>query len=266
MTAIRIGVQLLPQYTSYPEYRRAWLHLDGIGVDSIWTWDHFFPLIGRRIYRLLGRQNGPRFEGWTVLAALGVETTRAQVGCLVLSMGYRNPALLSAMAKTLDHVTGGRLILGLGAGWFKRDYDEYGYEFGTAGERLAHLERGLEIVKERWQQDNPRPLRGTVPIMIGGGGEKVTLRITARHADLWNGFGPPAEWGRKNRVLDDWCARVGRDPAAIERTVMIDKRDLGRLDEFVRVGATHLIYGLGAPFNPAPVERLLAWRDRRHGS
>jgi probable F420-dependent oxidoreductase len=257
MAALKVGVQLHPQHTSYADFRRAWLRLDELGVDSIWNWDHFFPLWGDR--------DGPHFEGWTTLAILGAETRRAQVGCLVLSMSYRNPALLSAMAKTLDHATGGRLILGVGAGWFERDYAEYGYDFGTAGARLRNLERGLEIVKERWRKDQPRPLRGTIPIMIGGGGEKVTLRIVAQHADLWNSFGPAEQWGRKNRILDEWCAKVGRDPGAIERTVLIDARALDTLDAFVEVGATHLIYGLDAPFDLAPIERLLAWRDRRRG-
>ena len=255
MATIKIGVQLHPQHTSFEEYRRAWLRLDELGVDSLWNWDHFFPLYGNA--------NGPHFEGWTSLAVLGAQTRRATVGNLVLSMSYRNPALLAAMARTLDHATDGRLILGLGAGWFARDYREYGYDFGTAGARLRNLERGIEIVKERWQKDSPKPLRGTIPVLVGGGGEKVTLRITARHADLWNGFGPAERWGQKNRVLDDWCRRLGRDPDAIERTAALGERDVERPDAYVEQGATHLIYGLGAPFNLAPIERLLAWRDGR---
>ena len=254
MPAIEIGVQVHPQQTTYERYREAWLRLDEMGVDSIWNWDHFFPLYGE--------PNGPRFEGWTTLATLGVETKRARVGCLVLCMSYRNPALLATMAKTLDHATGGRLILGVGAGWFQRDYDEYGYDFGTPGQRLKNLERGLEVIKARWERDEPKPLRGTIPILIGGGGEKVTLRITAQHADLWNGFGPAEQWERKNRILDDWCRKIGRDPAAIERTASIGAEDLRRLDPFVEAGATHLICRLGAPFDLAPIERLLAWRDR----
>ncbi len=257
MAEIKVGVQLHPQHTSYADYRDAWLRADALGVDSIWNWDHFFPLYGDK--------DGPHFEGWTTLATLGAETQRARVGCLVLCMSYRNPALLSNMAKTLQHITGGRLILGLGAGWAERDYDEFGYEFGTAGERLKGLERGLEIIKERWARDNPQPLGGAVPILIGGGGEKVTLRITAQHADLWNGFGPPEQWARKNTILDEWCSKVGRDPAAIERTVMVNARDLDNLDAFVQAGATHLIHGVGAPFDMAPIERLLAFRDRQRG-
>jgi len=255
MSAIKIGVQLHPQQTSFDEYQAAWLRLDELGVDSLWDWDHFFPLYGDR--------NGPRFEGWTTLAVLAGQTRRASVGCLVLAMSYRNPALLSLMATTLDHATSGRLILGLGAGWFARDYREYGYEFGTAGQRLGNLERGLEVIKERWATDNPKPVRGSVPILIGGGGEKVTLRITAQHADLWNSFGPASRWAHKNAVLNAWCAKVGRDPAAIERTASIDRIDLNDVEKLVDTGAQHIIYELGAPFDLRPVERLLAWRDRQ---
>ena len=254
MVEFKVGVQLHPQHTSYADYARAWLRADEMGVDSIWNWDHFFPLYGDK--------DGPHFEGWTTLTALGAQTKRARVGCLVNCMSYRNPALLSDMAKTLDHITAGRSILGLGAGWFARDYAEYGYDFGTAGERLRNLERGIEIIKDRWARDEPKPLGGTVPILIGGGGEKVTLRITAQHADLWNGFGPAEQWGRKNAILDEWCQKVGRDPGAIERTVMVRAEDIDHLDAFVAAGATHVMHGVGAPFDFANIERLLAWRDR----
>jgi alkanesulfonate monooxygenase SsuD/methylene tetrahydromethanopterin reductase-like flavin-dependent oxidoreductase (luciferase family) len=181
-------------------------------------------------------------------------------------MSYRNPALLSAMARTLDHATGGRLILGIGAGWVERDYTEYGYEFGTAGERLRNLERGIEIIKERWASDLPPPVHGAIPIMVAGVGEKVTLRVAAQHADLWNGYGPIEAWAHKNRLLDEWCARLGRDPSSIERTVLILDRDLDAVDGFVAAGATHLIYrpGMRAPLDFTSVERLLTWRDRKN--
>lgn len=258
MNGIRIGVQLQPQHTTFEEFRRAWLRADDLGVDSIWNWDHFFPLAGN--------PDGNHLEGWTTLAILGSQTRRAQVGCLVLCMAYRNPALLSAMARVLDHAAEGRLILGLGAGWYHRDFAEYGYEFGTAGGRLRRLERGIEIILDRWRRDNPPPVRGRVPILIGGGGERVTLRITAQYADLWNGFGPPGSFRHKNQVLDEWCHRVGRDPRAIERTVTIGQGEFDRLDDYLSAGATHLICRVGAPYDLGPVERLLAWRDARRSA
>lgn len=268
MAVIKVGVHLPPQRTSYAEYRQAWLQADALGVDSIWNWDHFFPLTTLLSDpSFVDDPNGAHFEAWTTLAVLGTEVKRAHVGCLVHSMSYRNPALLSAMAKTLDHATGGRLILGVGAGWVERDYAEYGYDFGTAGDRLRNLERGIEIIKERWGTDQPPPLRGTIPLMVAGVGEKVTMRIVAKHADLWNGFGPVENWAAKNRILDDWCATLGRDPAAIERTVLFHRQhDLDTVDDFVAAGATHLIYrpGMRAPLGFDVVEQLLAWRDRRN--
>jgi probable F420-dependent oxidoreductase len=258
MPKVKVGVQIAPQHTTYADYAQAWLDADARGVDSLWNWDHFFPLSGD--------PGGPHFEGWTTLAALGPRVKRATVGCLVLCMGYRNPAHLSQMAKTLDHATGGRLILGLGAGWAERDYTEYGYDFGTAGGRLRNLERGLAIIKGRWAEDPPPPVNGgAVPILIGGGGEKVTLRITAQYADLWNGFGPIDNFIKKNRILDEWCAKVGRDPGAIERTVRIDPPEFGLLDDYVAAGATHFICGADAPFAFEELQHLIAWRDARNG-
>jgi probable F420-dependent oxidoreductase len=263
MPDLKIGVALHPQHTTFADYARAWEWADALGVDSIWTWDHFFPISGD--------PNGTHFEAWTLMSVLGPRTRHAHIGCLVHCMAYRNPALLSQMAKTLDHATGGRLILGLGAGWHAGEFAEYGYAFDPPGERLAELERGIEIIKARWAMDNPPPAHGTIPILIGGG-ERVTLRITAQHADLWHGFGSPAEWGRTSGVLDRWCAEVGRDPGEIERSVFIAeewrqapiadmRRYHGTLDAFVAAGATHILYGLGAPFDFAPVEQLLAWRN-----
>jgi probable F420-dependent oxidoreductase len=191
-------------------------------------------------------------------------TSRVEVGNLVLCNSYRNPNLLADMARTLDHICGGRLILGIGAGWFERDYQEYGYEFGTPGSRLKHLGRSLPIIKERWAKLNPPPTR-KIPILIGGGGERVTLRLTAQHADMWNGFGPPESFKRKNEILDGWCREVGRDPAMIERTAASNARELNRLDEYVAAGATHIIFGLGAPYDLEPIRKLVAWRNARQG-
>jgi probable F420-dependent oxidoreductase len=250
---IKIGVQLAPENTTYAQFRDAWLYADSIGADSIWNWDHFFVIRGSR--------TDPNLEGWTTLAMLAAQTKHALNGCLVLGMSFRNPALLSKMATMLDIATGGRSILGLGSGWFEPDYSEYGYEFGTAIERLRNLERGIQIIQQRWQIDEPKPPKGKVPILIGGSGEKVTLRLTAQYADYWNGYLPLDVYRQKNRVLDEWCQKLGRDPAAIERTAVILQKDLPDLDGFVEAGATHLIYRMWAPFDFAPIERLLRWRD-----
>ncbi len=254
MAKIRVGVQLQPQHTTYPAYAEAVRRVESLGVDSIWTWDHFFPLSGDA--------NGDHFEGWTMLTAIATLTSRAQIGCLVTCNSYRNPALLTHMAKTVDHISNGRLILGIGAGWFERDYDEFGYDFGTPGSRLRDLGESLPIIKERMAAEVPAPVRNPIPILIGGGGEKVTLKLTAQYADLWNGFGPPETWAHKNGVLDNWCAEVGRNPAEIERTATVSADvTTATLDGFVEAGATHIIMGIGEPWDYAVVEKFIKWRD-----
>ena len=256
MGKMKVGVQLHPQRVSYATYAEAVKATEALGVDTIWNWDHFFPLYGEG--------EGEHFEGWTLLTAIAMLTSRAEIGTLVTCNSYRNPALLTQMANTLDHISGGRLILGIGAGWCEKDYVEFGYEFGTAGSRLRDLGEALLIIKERMSKELPPPVRNRIPIMIGGGGEKVTLKLTAIHADLWNGFGPPEEWARKNRILDNWCAEVGRDPAEIERTVSITREDDidDSLGAFAEAGCTHFILMSAVPPNYERVNALLAWRDK----
>lgn len=250
--SFRVGVQLHPQATSYTEIRDAWRRADALGVDSIWLWDHFFPLYGD--------PGAAHFEGWTLLAAMAADTERARLGMLVTCNGYRNPELLADMARTTDHISGGRMYLGIGSGWFERDYTEYGFEFGTAIGRLHKLRDDLPRLKARLAALRPAPL-GPLPILVGGSGEKVTLRITAEHADAWNSFGPPEKFAHKNAVLDRWCADLGRDPAQIERTVAISPKDVPDVDAFLAAGATHLIVMLGHPYDLTSVETLLARRD-----
>ncbi len=253
---LRVGVQLHPQHTSYKDYIDAVRRVEELGVDSIWNWDHFFPLYGD--------PQGNHFEGWTLLTAMATSTSRAKIGCLVTCNTYRNPALLADMAKTLDHISDGRLILGLGAGWFERDYKEYGYDFGTAGSRLAALEEALPIIRHRLEVDVPKPLQNPLPILIGGGGEKKTLRITAKYADLWHGFGDSATLAHKMDVLDGWCKEANRDPKAIERTAGTNKEDSDETrDGLVQAGISHLILGLGVPWDFEAVEKLVRWRDSR---
>lgn len=253
---LRVGVQLHPQHTSYQDYADAVRRVEEIGVDSIWNWDHFFPLYGD--------PQGNHFEGWTLLTAMATLTSRARIGCLVTCNTYRNPALLSDMAKTVDHISNGRVILGLGAGWFERDYNEYGYEFGTAGSRLAALESALPIIKERWEKDVPKPIQSPIPILIGGGGEKKTLRITAKYANMWHGFGDAEQLAHKVQVLHQWCSEVGRNPQEIELSAgtNADSTDEQR-DAAVNAGITHLILGMGAPWDFKAVENLVRWRDSR---
>jgi len=238
---LRLGVQIQPQGTSVPTMRRAWRDADALGVDSIFTWDHFFPI--------WGDPDATHFEGYSLLAAMAVETRQARIGALVTCQSYRNANLLADLARTIDHLSEGRFILGLGAGWFERDYDEYGYSFGTAGDRLRALEQTIGVVKARLEVLNPPPVNPNLPLLIGGGGEKVTLRIVAEHADALNTFGPPENFARKNRVLDEWCDRVGRDPGAIERTVLIEASDLHRLDDYAEAGAELAIVMLADPFD-----------------
>ena len=246
MPRFKVGIQLHPQATSADQLRVAWQAADDMGADSIWTWDHFYPLYGD--------PEAAHFECWSLLAAMAVTTKRARFGALVTCNNYRNPELLADMARTVDHLSGGRLVLGIGAGWFERDYEEYGYEFGTPGWRLGELETGLARMKARLAKLNPPP-RGSMPILIGGGGERRTLRMVAEHAHMWNGIGEPEVLRHKNEVIDRWCAEFGRDPAEIERTALVGAdADPGA---YLDAGITHLILGSGTPFDLAPLGRLL---------
>lgn len=260
---IRIGVQLQPQHAEYAAIRRACAQAEEIGADVIFNWDHFFPLYGE--------PEGAHFECWTMLAAWAEATERVEIGALVTCNSYRNPQLLADMARTVDHISDGRLILGIGSGWFERDYDEYGYEFGTAGGRLDALARDLPLIRARWSRLNPAPTRD-IPVLIGGGGEKKTLRIVAEHASIWHGFGDPETVAHKHAVLDRWCAEIGRDPAEIERSAGVSPKP-GRLPEDVAdyaegaqalhdIGTRLFTVGVGGPsFDLGPLRDLVAWRD-----
>lgn len=260
---VRIGVQLHQQHTTYEAFADAVRRVEAIGVDTIFVSDHFFPLYGN--------PQGYHFEGWTLLTALATLTHRAEVGCLVTSAGYRNPALLSNMAKTVDHISHGRLILGLGAGMFERDYQEYGYAFGTASSRLNDLAQAIQIIRQRWEQDQPEPIR-KIPLLIGGNGEKKTLRIAAQSADIWHGHGAPSAYRQKVTILHDWCATVGRHPEEIECAVSpffgMQEVQTDELDAYIEAGATHFILGMGRPALNMPwsverVEQVLEWRKQR---
>lgn len=248
MARFEVGVQLHPQATTVDALRSAWQAADELAVDSIWIWDHFFPLYGD--------PDAEHFEAYTLLAALAADTSNARLGALVTCNSYRNPNLLADMARTIDHLSHGRFILGIGSGWFERDYNEYGYEFGTAPERLRRLEQALPVIMDRLGRLHPAP-EGAVPILIGGSGEKVTLRLVAQYADGWNTFGPPENFAAKNRVLDEWCARLDRNPSQIERTCSINGNEVENYQAYLDAGASHLIVMSGAPYDLDPVRRLV---------
>ncbi|WP_233493632.1 LLM class F420-dependent oxidoreductase [Desertihabitans brevis] len=264
----RLAVQVQPQHAEYAELRRLASSFEEMGVDVILNWDHFFPLNGD--------PDGLHFECWTMLAALAESTERVEIGPLVSCNSYRNPHLLADMARTVDHISGGRLLFGIGSGWAERDYTEYGYEFGTAGSRLDDLAAALPVIKDRWSRLNPPPTR-EVPVMVGGGGERKTLRIVAEHATIWHGFGDVETLVRKNRVLDEWCARVGRDPREIERSTGVAPTP-GRAPEQVAdyAAAAQALHEIGirlftVGWNPAEdrdpgkVRDLVSWRDEVNG-
>jgi probable F420-dependent oxidoreductase len=259
LTAIRVGIQIQQQHATYAQIRRAWQEVDASGADTLFNWDHFFPLAGD--------PHGAHLDNWTALGAMAEVTRRVEIGCLVAANSYRNPNLLADMARTLDHISDGRFILGIGSGWNQRDYEEYGYEFGTPASRLRDLDRDMPVIMDRLAKLNPGPLRNPFPILIGGSGEKVTLRIVAQYATIWNGQGEPEELAHKNNVLDEWCGKVGRDPQEIERSAQIFGPQLDRLDDYLAAGITHLIgESPGPDYDLTSLRKLIAWRDSRMGS
>ena len=256
---IRIGVQLQPQHAEYSTIRDALVRTEEMGADIAFNWDHFFPLSGD--------PEGKHFECWTMLGSWAEVTEKIEIGALVTCNSYRNPELLADMARTVDHASEGRLILGIGAGWFEKDYNEYGYEFGTAGSRLADLKEALPRIEDRFEKLNPPPTRD-IPILIGGGGEKKTLRYTAEHADIWHGFGKPDVISHKNEVLDQHCADVGRDPSEIERSCGAKATDPDSGDALVEAGATLITIGFDGrtDYDLSPLAEWIAWRDERNAS
>ncbi len=226
---IRFGIQTGQQNIAWDEMLALWQKADAWGYDSLWNFDHFFPIFTD--------PSGPCFEGWTTLAALAQATCRARIGSLVNGNTYRNPCLTAKMAATLDHVSHGRLNLGIGAGWFEAEHAAFGVDFKTVPGRLQALDEALRIIRGMFTQEKttlrgkhytvvdaigmPKPVQPRLPIMIGGTGEKVLLRIVAEHADMYNTSGPAELMAHKIDVIRRHGDRVRRDTSAIEMTVMM---------------------------------------------
>ena len=230
---IRIGVQLQPQHApQYSHLRDAVRRCEDIGVDIAFNWDHFFPLYGD--------PEGPHYECWTMLGAWAEQTSRIEIGALVTCNSYRNPELLADMARTVDHISDGR---------------------------LDDLAEALPRIEARLGKLNPQPLRD-IPILIGGGGERKTLRLVAEYADIWHSFSDRDSYPRKAEVLARHCADVGRDPADIERSAGANGDGLDSLLEdaeaLAGLGVTMLTVGVNGPdYDLTQAEALCRWRDRR---
>jgi probable F420-dependent oxidoreductase len=244
----KVGVTIHPQQCTIQELRDAWMRVDELGVDSIWFWDHFYPLYGD--------PDGNHFECWSLLAAAAIETRAPQIGPMVTAVGYRNPDMIAYLAGTIDQLSGGRLVLGIGAGWFERDYKEFGFEFGETRDRLRALKEALPRIRERIGKLKPGPA-GPMPILIGGGGEKVTLRLVAEHAQMWNCLGTPKEYAHKSKILDEWCHKIGRDPKEIERTSNVSSTSPKQIAEWLDAGLQHFVLRLAHPFDTKGLARVL---------
>jgi F420-dependent oxidoreductase-like protein len=230
MTDLRFGIHSGQQHATFDEYLAIWRLAEDVGLDWASVFDHFLPI--------QSDPTGPCFEGFTLLSAMAAHTERLRCGIIVTGVTYRNPAVLANMAATIDHVSGGRMELGLGAAWYEDEHDQYGIPFPRIGVRMDMLDDACRIVKALWTEETatvagqhfsvtdarcePKPVQSPLPLWIGGSGEKRTLRIVAEHATGWNTFhGDVAEYQHKLDVLAGHCADVGRDPSEIRKQVVL---------------------------------------------
>jgi alkanesulfonate monooxygenase SsuD/methylene tetrahydromethanopterin reductase-like flavin-dependent oxidoreductase (luciferase family) len=231
MNEIKLGALCWNQYTDWPSLLEAGTRADWLGFSSLWTWDHLYPIVGD--------PHGPNYEGWLTITAWAARTEHVRIGLMVGANPYREPSLVAKMATTLDHISNGRAILGIGAAWFEGEAHDFGFEFGSgAPERLRWLRQALPIMRgmldgtepsapdgSRYRtshvRNDPLPVQRHLPICIGGGGEHVTLKLVAQYADMNNLTRGIENVRHKEQVLLEHCAAVGRDPAEIERSASI---------------------------------------------
>ncbi len=242
MSDVKIGFLLWPQTDSWPAIRDAAIRAEGAGAASLWTWDHLNSIVGP--------WEGPILEGWSILSGWAQVTSKATLGLMVGANTFRNPGLTAKLATTLDHLSGGRAVLGLGGAWFEREHEAFGIDFGTGfGERLDRLDESAMLLRRLLDGEvvthdgpvypmkealvAPRPVQARLPIMIGGSGPKKTLRTLARYGDQWNAMGSLEKLKESDGILREHCAAVGRDQAEIERTTTVfmvirDSREAAR--------------------------------------
>lgn len=270
---LSFGIKTAPQWTTYDDILRVWLEADSIpSIEHAWAFDHFVPL---------GPDpTGPQLEGWTLLSALAARTERLRVGLMVTGNTYRYPAALANIAATVDHISHGRLDFGIGAAWNEMEHNMYGIPFYTTGERIRRLGEACEVCKLLWTETRanfdgkyyhlkdalcePKPVQKPYPpIVIGGSGEKLTLRVVARHADIWNFFADSVEeFNHKQEVLAQHCEAVGRDPTTIVRSMQaaINYNDIEAARDAIRpyiaAGASHIVLTLRAPYPERIAHRL----------
>jgi F420-dependent oxidoreductase-like protein len=296
---IKLGLLIWPQQTEWEPLERAAARADELGFESLWTWDHLYPIVGD--------WRGPIFEGYLTLTGWAAVTRRATLGLMVGANTFRNPALTAKEATTLDHISRGRAVLGIGGAWFEREHEAFGIDFGSGfGERLDRLDEAVELMRAMLDgetasarggvyhanevRNDPRPVQDRLPILIGGAGERKTLRTVAKYADMWNVGGDVERVRHKDEVLRRWCDEVGRNQAEIERTLqggsVVIRSDgheakraaaqigthnggwsgpdtTGSADEIVEklapyleLGFRHIYFDVPAPFDAETMERL----------
>jgi F420-dependent oxidoreductase-like protein len=273
MGQLRFGIKTAPQHTNYADMLKVWQAADAIEIfEHAWLFDHFIPIAGD--------PDGPCLEGWTLLTAFAALTSRIRVGLMVTGNTYRHPAVLANMAATVDIVANGRLDMGVGAGWNVLEHESYGIELLPPGKRISQFEEACEVIRLLWTEQyadfsgtyyqlkqarcEPKPVQKPYPpFVIGGSGEKRTLRVVAKYAQVWNFAGGTVdEFSHKQAVLKEHCQAIGRDPDTIERSIqlMTNYDDLGELAartrSYVAAGANHIIFNLRWPYPDGIVERL----------
>ncbi len=266
-----VSAKLAPTY-AYPVLEQFWRTADALGFHGVWNYDHFYGLVDPAQLT---------FEGWTTLAAMAAVTQRARVGCLVSSVTFRNPAVLAKMATTVDHIAGGRLEFGIGAGWHENEHRGYGIDFPSPGTRVAMLDEALTVIRQLWTQDtvtfrgafftlddalgNPVPLQQPHPPIVIGGVKPKMLRVVARHADEWNMPGQgPEEWAKVCTRLDEACGQIGRAPGEIRRSVQLFLHpqnpeqvdaELAALPAYEAAGCQHAVLSFYQPPDDALLRR-----------